>query len=139
MASGFYDVFKQDLFDGSVNLNASDTINVALMTAAHPTTAGDLQTDATWADVSANETSGAGYSAGGLALGTPTVVTATGTTTFDGDDTQWTGATFTCEHVVIYDITNTNSLVATIDIGAQTVTAGTFTIQWNGSGIITMT
>ncbi len=139
MASGFYDVFKQDLFVGDVDLDASDTIRVALLDTNHPTSPGDLQSDAVFADVSANEISGTGYVAGGELLGTPTVVTATGTTTFDGVDTEWTGASFTCEHIVLYDVTNSNSLIVTVDIGTQTVTSGTFTIQWNAAGIITMT
>jgi hypothetical protein len=138
MASGIYDAFKQDLFDGSVNLDASDTINVALLTTLD-TAAGDFQTDAVWGDVSAGETSGTGYVAGGQALGTPTVVTATGTTTFDGDNSTWAGATFACQYAVLYDVTNTSSLIVGVDFGSQSVTGGTFTIQWNGSGIITMT
>ncbi len=144
MASGFYDVFKQDLFVGDVDLDATDVIRVVLLDTNHDTDATALQTDVIWGDgtagtVKENEISGTGYTSNGKALGTPTVVTATGTTTFDGDNVEWTGATFSCEHIVLYDFTNAESLMVTVDIGPQTVTAGTFTIQWNAAGIITMT
>jgi hypothetical protein len=64
---------------------------------------------------------------------------ASNTATFDATDTSWTTATFTAYHAVIYDTTNTSSLICSIDFGgAQTVTSGTFTIEWNSSGIISL-
>jgi hypothetical protein len=134
MASGIYDVFKVDLMDGSVNVSSGgDTLNVALYDNSHAFTAGDTVYTVT------NEISGTGYSAGGAALANQTVSLASNTATFDADDTSWTTATFTTYHAVIYDVTNTNSLIASIDFGgAQTVTAGTFTIEWNANGIISL-
>ena len=134
MASGTYDVLKVDLYDGSVNLaSGGDTINVALYDNVHAFSAGDTVYTVT------NEISGTGYSAGGAVLGSQTVSLAANTATFDGADTSWTTATFTTAHAVIYDVTNTNSLMHSIDFGGdQSVTAGTFTIVWNAAGISTI-
>ena len=143
MASGFYDVFKQDLFEGNVDLNATDVINVALMDSSHPTANVDFWTNGTdWASVVANESSGTNYTTGGQALSGPQVATVNGTTTFDddGSDTSWAAVTIAdINHIVLYDVNNANSLIASVDIGPQSVTVGTFTIQWNALGIITMT
>jgi hypothetical protein len=134
MASGIYDVFKVDLMDGSVNVaSGGDALYCALYDNSHSFTAGDTIYTVT------NEISGTGYTAGGELMTSQTVTLASNTATFDAADTQWTSATFTCYHAVIYDSTNTNSLIANIDFGgAQSVTSGTFTIIWNSNGIITL-
>jgi len=134
MASGTYDVLKVDLYDGSVDLAAGgDTVNVALYTNVHAFAAGDTVFTTT------NEITGTGYVSGGQALDNLTVSLATNTATFDADDESWTTATFTTAHAVIYDVTNTNSLMHSIDFGGdQSVTAGTFTIIWNAAGISTI-
>jgi len=142
MASGIYDVFKHDLMVGDVDLDATDNLYCALMTTNHTaqTTPADLQSDATWADVSANEIpGGSGYTSNGKLMTTPTVTTATGTSTFDADDVSWTSATLTTYHTVLYNASNADSLMCTIDFGgAQSVTGGTFTIEWNPAGIISL-
>jgi len=132
MASGIYDRFKANLMNKIVDME-SDTIRVALYDNSHSFTAGDT------AYTSTNEVSGTGYSAGGEALASKAVTEAS-TTKFDATDTAWTSASFTAYHAVMYDDTLAgNDLIASIDFGgAQTVTAGTFTIQWNASGIITL-
>lgn len=134
MASGIYNRFKANLMNKEVDMEA-DTIRVALMDTNHSFTA----TDNTWADISANEISGTGYTANGEALANK-AVTQAATTKFDADDVSWTSATFTAYHAVIYDDTLTNNdLICNIDFGGgQAVVAGTFTIQWHSSGIITL-
>jgi hypothetical protein len=123
---------------GAVNM-VTDTINVALYDVNHAFTA----TDTTYTTTNELPTAG-GYTLGGKPLLNKAVdigVTAANTATFDNTDdadTTWTSATFTTYHAVIYDITNTNSLIASIDYGEQTVTGGTFTIQWNANGIISL-
>lgn len=135
MASGIYIVFKGDLMEKMVDIgDGGDTIKVALLDDSHAFTEGDD----VWGDISANEVSGAGYTAGGATLAGQ-AVTEAATTKFDGTDTAWTSASFTAYHAVIYDTTNTSSLICSIDFGgAKTVSAGTFTIQWHASGIITL-
>jgi len=138
MASGIYSDFKGDLFEKQVDLGvAGDGLNVGLLSGAHSFTA----TDNVWGDVSANEIinqAGTGYTANGAALTGKSVTTGT-TTKFDATDTAWTTATFTAAHAVIYDVSNTSSLICSIDFGGdKTVSAGTFTIQWHTDGLITL-
>lgn len=137
MASGIYDDFKEDLMVASVNLAVGqDVLRVALMDNVHTFVA----SDSVWANVLGNEITGTNYVANGEILANQAVSVAANTATFDGDDVTWLTATFTAYHAVIYDVTNTNSLVCTIDFGgAQSVAAGTFTIEWNSSGIISLT
>ena len=132
MASGIYNRFKANLMNKEVDLEA-DTIKVALYDNTHVFTATDNVYTAT------NEVTGTGYTAGGAALASKTVTQAA-TTKFDAADTSWTTATITAYHAVIYDDTHaTNDLICSIDFGgAQTSTAGTFTIQWHADGIITL-
>lgn len=136
MSSGIYDAFKEDLMVGAVNLgNGGDTLKCALLNNTHAFDA----TDAVWSDVSGNEITGAGYTAGGATIGSQAVAVAANTAAFDAADTSWTSATITAYHAVIYDTTNTNSLICSIDFGgAQTATTGTFTIQWNANGIVSL-
>lgn len=136
MASGIYNRAKANLMNKEIDLGTGgDTIKVALLDNSHSFDA----TDNTWADVSANEISGTGYTAGGAALANQAVTQAS-TTKWDADDTSWASASFTCYHAVIYDDTTTNDdLICSFDFGgAQTVTSSTFTIQWDSAGIITL-
>jgi hypothetical protein len=132
MASGIYSRFKANLMNKVVDLEA-DTIKVALYDNTHAFAAAD--TDYT----TDNELATAGgYTQAGATLA-GTAVTEAATTKWDGTDTAWTTATFTAYHAVIYDSTAGNDLICSIDFGgAKTVAAGTFTIQWDAAGIITL-
>ncbi len=138
MASGIYEKFKANLMNKAVDLEADD-IRVALLDASHSFTA----TDNVWADVSANEISGTGYTANGELLASK-AVTQAATTKFDAADLAWTTATFSAYHAVLYDDSITtptvDDLICSFDFGGvKTVTSGTFTIQWHANGIITLT
>ncbi len=134
MASGIYNRFKANLMNKEVDMEA-DTIRVALLDTNHSFTA----TNNTWADVSANEISGTGYTANGEALANKAVTQAS-TTKFDADDVTWSTGTFTAYHAVIYDDTLAgNDLICSIDFGgAQTVSAADFQIVWDSAGIVTL-
>lgn len=93
-----------------------------------------------------NEITGTGYTAGGAALTSVTVSydAASNTTTFDAADAAWSGATFTARYAVIYDATPgsdaTRPLIGYVDFGSdQSPSAGTLTLQFNASGIATVT
>lgn len=133
MASGIYNRFKANLMNKEVDMEA-DTVKVMLLDDSHSFTAADNVIG----DVDANETSGTGYVAGGGTLAGK-AVTQAATTKWDATDLAWTTATFSAYHAVIYDTTATSNLICSIDFGGiQTVTAGTFTIQWHADGIITL-
>jgi hypothetical protein len=111
-----------------------DTINVMLLTNSHSFTATDNTLDA----VDTNEISGTGYSASGSALASKSVTQAA-TTKWDAADLSWTSASFTAAHAVLYDVTAGNNLICSLDFGGdQTVASGTFTIEWDTDGIITL-
>ena len=139
MASGVYNQFKSKLMTGAYDLGASgDTIKVALMNNSHAFTA---END-TFANVSANQITGTGYTSGGATLANKSVSIddSDDEGVFDADDVSWTSASLTAYHAVLYDVTASNELILSIDFGgAQTVTSGTFTIQWNAEGILNLT
>ena len=134
MASGIYSRFKANLMNKIVDLE-SDVIKIILLDTNHSFTASNT----ILTDVSGNELAATGgYSTGGNTLASK-AVTEAATTKWDAADTAWTSATFTAFHAVIYDNTATDNLVASIDFGGgKTVAAGTFTIQFDSSGIITL-
>lgn len=133
MASGIYNRFKANLMNKEIDLEA-DTIKVALLNNSHSFTA----TNTVWGDVSTNEITGTGYTTGGKTLANKSVTEAS-TTKWDADDVVWSTATLTAYHAVIYDVTATSNLIASIDFGgAQSVTAADLTIEWDTDGIITL-
>lgn len=90
----------------------------------------------------ANENSGTGYTAGGVAIGaTPTLVVSSGTIVWDGPDVQWLTSTITnARGCLIYAdaLAGDNAIVA-VTFGADYSTSvGTFAIQWAAGGIATL-
>ena len=86
---------------------------------------------ATTAYSATNEISGTGYSAGGATITSSTPVASGTTAIYDFTDGQWTTATFTANGCLVYNSSATNKAVFVIAFGSdQTVSAGTFTIQW---------
>ena len=96
--------------------------------------------------VTANESTGTGYTAGGSALPATKSITETAglvtakttTTTLAWTITGTLSATFGC---LIYDNTATTKFAYCWNYfgGSQTVTGGTFTITWNAAGLYTIT
>jgi hypothetical protein len=129
---------KTEILKGSVNMS-TDTIKVALLTATHST---NIDTQKFWSDVSANEITGTGYTAGGQALANKAVTqdNVDDEGVFDADDITWATATITARYAVVYKdtgVAGTSLILAIIDFGAnKTSTGGDFVIQWNTEGII---
>ena len=127
MASAVPTSFKVQLATGTHDFTAStgDVFKIALYTDAATLNA------STTAYSSTNEVSGTGYTATGATL-TSVTPTSSGTTAIlDFADVAWTTASFTARYALIYNDTNSDAAVAVIDFGSnQTVTAGTFTIQF---------
>lgn len=80
---------------------------------------------------------GTGYTTGGATLaGRAVSYIDTTNVKFDATDATWTTATFTARYAVVYN-TTTSKIRAVYDFGGDySVTNGTFTLQWNGDGLL---
>jgi len=101
-----FHTFKARLGQKLIDLD-SDDIKCALIAS---TWTPDLAAHANWADISANEITGDGYTAGGLAVTNEAFTNAAGTVTWDCDDPAWTaGASgIAARYAVFYDNTDAN-------------------------------
>lgn len=117
--------FKVELLKGNHNFTNSrgDTMKLALYTSS--ATLGATTTSF----VTTGQASGTGYSTGGSNL-TNVTPTSTGTTAVtDFSDLTFGTATITARGCMIYNSSDSNKSVATIDFGGdKTSTAGDFTI-----------
>ena len=137
MADTIYNRFFANLMNKEVDLEA-DTIKVALLTSSYTIN----KDHNTWAEVSANEVSGTGYTAGGATLANKSVTQddTNDQATFDADDVTWSSSTITARYAVLYDNTLTNDdLLAIFDFGSdQSSSNGDFTLQFSASGILAL-
>jgi hypothetical protein len=116
----------------------ADTIKVSLHTATYAPAqdADDFFNDAS------NEITGTGYTAGGVTLaGKSTSYDPTSNETrLIAGNAIWSSATFTAAIAVVYKdtgVTTTSPLLGWVDFGGnETVTSGTFTIQWDATGVL---
>lgn len=137
MADIVYNSFVEYLGDGTIDMD-DHTFKLMLLSDSYTPAA----THSVLADVSGYEISGTGYTAGGLTL-SATWNRSAGTVTFDATDAQWTGATFSARYGVIYDDSVASPVVKPLmklfDFGeVKSPSSGTFTIQFNASGILTL-
>ena len=86
----------------------------------------------TTAYTTTGETTGTGYTAGGIALTVSQAPTSTGTTAFmNYADAAWAGASFSADGALIYNSTQANRAVAVLSFGGTvSSTAGNFTVQF---------
>jgi len=127
------------VFGGTVNL-LGDNIYIALLDSSYTA---DFDTDQFWSDVSSNEITGTGYTAGGYELVNKTFTydAGTGLWTFTNTvDPSWSTATFTCRNAVMYDNSGTPSTSPLLTCAAfsadQTCTAETFTLHVASTGLL---
>lgn len=127
---------------------SADTINAALYGNTGTPNKDDTLTNCAYNAgqwVTANEvhdTGGSNWPAGGIALATKTFTESTGQVTFGAANTAGLGNVTIANAYgcLVYDATISGGTVAEQGLcfnafgGAQSVTAGTFTIQWSGSG-----
>lgn len=132
IASGS-DTIKAALYNNSITPNKNDTLANSAYNAGQ------------W--LVANEQSGTNWASGGQTIAGIAVAGSSGTVSVTATNTASSGST-TLSSVygcLVYDSTISGGSVAKQGIcynyfgGAQAVTAGTFTIVWNASGIFTMT
>jgi hypothetical protein len=121
---------------------ATDTIKTSLHTVTYVPAqdTDDFFNDAT------NEITGTGYTAGGVTLGSKTLTYDAGTNEcrLDAADAQWTSASFTARIAVTYSDTagaaSTDPVMGFVNFGGdETVASGTFTIQWDATGVLKIT
>ena len=134
-----YDAFT-DTINHDIDFSA-DTIKVMLLnsTFAHD------NADTVIGDVSADEVSGTGYTAGGATLANVTWTRSSGVTKLDASDVSWTGLVVTgVKSAVIYRHDASDAakrhLIASgaLDSAAFNVD-GDYEIIWNANGILTVT
>jgi hypothetical protein len=114
--------FKQDILLGVHDLDTDD-IKMALFLAT-----ADLGA-ATTVYTTTGETSGTGYTAGGLTLTGVTVLTSGTTAYVDFADPSWDPADFTARGALIYNASKSNKAIAVLDFGSDKTTTTTFTVQ----------
>lgn len=138
MANALYNSFKKYIMDGTIDLDTHD-IRVALVSSAYNP---DIDADTEWADVSVNEVSGTGYTAGGALLtgAVCSIDTTDDEGVFNGSDVTWQTSTITARYAVLYDSTTvSNLLIGYYDFGSdQTSASGDFKITWNAEGLINL-
>jgi len=138
ITSAICNSFKQEiLVEGHNFTNGTDAFKLALYTSSatlsKSTTAYTAPTDGTADPTSTHEVSSTstGYTTGGNALTSTTPVLSGDTACCKFADTSFTSASFTARGCLIYNSTNANKAVCSINFGAdKTVTSGTFTIQF---------
>ena len=138
MADIIYNSFRKYMADGTIDMD-SDTFKIALLTSSYTPNAAHT----IFGDVSGNEITGTGYTAGGATLASVTWTYSGGTATFDAADVSWSGATFTCRYAVIYKSGTANAianpLVKLFDFTSdKSCSNGPFSITFNASGILTL-
>lgn len=141
MAAGTFtltNAAKKKLLDGTFDLD-THTFKACLLTAAVPLTAASAP--ANYGAITSQVT-GTGYTVGGQALASVTLVESTGTVVFDAADVSWAASTITAKWIVIYDDSAASKdVVGFMDLdntsGSTTVSSasGALTVQWYSTGL----
>jgi hypothetical protein len=145
MATGDVTIFEEVAeMIGEETFNfESDTLKLGLIDNSTPPTAADATPR--WGDYSGNEVSTAGgYTADGETLASVTYTEADGVATLDADNVSLSqdGSGFTDAYWgIIYDDTATNDeAIGFVELGGPvSEQAGPVAINWNASGIMTVT
>lgn len=138
----WYTLALSEQYSGSPVNWTSDPLKCGLVTASYTPS---QDTDQYWSGPQANETSGAGYTAGGVSLTSTTVGGVTGSHEIPllAANVSWSSASFSCRYAIIYKNTGsaaTSPLLGWVDFGAtETVSSGTFTINWDSvNGVLAL-
>lgn len=143
MADTLFQSAKLRLMNGGIDLD-TDPLYIMLVNGYSPV----ANTHTFRSDVTNECPASGNYTTGGIALAGSTVSAAAGVSTFDATtDPSWASATISATGAVIYkrvgaDLTTPadDPIICFLDFGGtKTSTAGTFTVQFNASGILTLT
>jgi len=120
--------FKQEILLGVHDLD-TDVLKIALFTEAASLDAN------TTVYVTANETTGTGYTAGGNTLSGVTVSLANNVAYVDFNNASWPNATFSASGALIYNATKGNKAIAVLSFGGiKTANNATFDVQFPANG-----
>lgn len=120
----------------------TDTIKTSLHTSTYTP---NQDTHTFYSDLTNELGAGSGYSTGGTTLGTKSVSydATSNETRLIAANAAWTTATFTCRYSATYKDTGTGTtspLMGYVNFGGdQSVSSGTFTIQWDATGVLKIT
>ncbi len=146
MAAGAYTVYSQfieEMGNGSFDLSTNTFVMILATTAYTPAP----NTDATYANVSADEVAtGGGYTVGGEVLSGVSFTTTGGVATFTCASPTWASFTATFRYGIIIQragasLASTDKLVCYSDLGGGssiTGSGGTLTVTTNASGVFTI-
>lgn len=142
VTANWYGLGMKGIATGLIDLD-TDTFKAMLATSSYVP---NQDTDQFRSSVTANEITGTGYSAGGVALASVTVTydAASNEVRWDAADPSWTSASFTCRFMVIYKsrggADTADDLVMYVNFGAdETVASGTFTYTVPATGLAKIT
>jgi hypothetical protein len=113
-------------FKGQLPLAVHDFTTDTMKLALYLSTA-NLDADTT-VYTATGESTGTGYTAGGIVLTNATVLTYGTTVYIDFDDAAWAGV-LTARGGLIYNYSKANKSVAVINFGADKTSVNTFTVQ----------
>ena len=135
-----YGLTVERQFDGA---SKSDWLTGTFQCSLHTATYSPVQDTDDFFNDATNEVTGTNYTANGVTLGTKTCTYDTGTDEIrlDAADAVWTTATIaSIRYAVVWENTagasTTDPLWSYYDLGAQSVTAANFTVQWDATGVI---
>jgi len=136
MAVSIYNNAKEALLNADIDLT-SDTIK-CMLTSGHTV---DIDNDAYYSDVSSDEVSGTGYTAGGATLANKSVTQddTNDKAVFDADDVTWSSSTITADGAILYKDTgngSTSPVIAYFPFTSASSSNSDFTVQWSSSGIL---
>lgn len=142
-ASGLFGLtLEKQLIDTlGLSLESETAVYAAMITdSATP----DFTTHDFFSDLNSNEVSGTGYTAGGNALTSTEITLAGGVLTYDAADASWSSSTIANAMAAVGyfkrgGAATADELMFLSDfVTAASTTNGTFTVQWNASGIFTV-
>ena len=88
----------------------------------------------TTAYTSSGETSGTGYTAGGVALSGYTVALSSDTAYLTFSNPSWASSSITASTALLYNSSRSNKAIAVLTFSSTTSTAGTFTLALPAAG-----
>ena len=143
-ASGLYGLTLEKLFNATAmptnGLESETAVKVLMCT---DTEAPNFDTHNFRDDIAA-EVTGTGYSAGGVVITATELTLSSGTMTFDAADASWASSTIANAMAAVGyfgrgGASSADELVWLSDfVTAASSSAGTFTVQWAASGIMTV-